>query len=118
MTIHADLAERLRKAARNGTRLHLEPAHVKALLSPGIYGVISTLEAEELNALCDQDNQLDETSKLRARPDISSGRTGSGIVPTATTGRSVGSMVEQRAAEALASEEALRICRRKKRSTN
>lgn len=47
-----ELAKRLRRAARNHGRLHLEPCHVAILMSADIYGVICAREAEEFRRAC------------------------------------------------------------------
>lgn len=58
MTSSSELAGRIRKAARNGSRLHLDPCHVRVLMDPRLYPIIAIMEAEELNALCQQDNPV------------------------------------------------------------
>lgn len=99
MPVIHDLADKLRKAARNGSRLHLDQPHVRALLSPRIYEVITSLEAEELNALCLQDN---EPAARRTPPKlhvISSETSGSGIGGTAMTGVFAGTTQGETASE-------------------
>lgn len=44
------------------------------------------MEAEELNALCQQDNHVTEPQKQLPRSAMSSAPIGSGTAPTATTG--------------------------------
>jgi hypothetical protein len=78
--------------------------------------VLAALEAEELNALCQQDNQPAGESDPLPPTGSSSDHFGFGIAPIATTGQSVGSTDVQRAAEALASAEARQIIRQKKRA--
>jgi hypothetical protein len=118
-----ELADKLRKAARNGSRLHLEQPHVRALLSPRIYEVIASLEAEELNALCLQDNEPAERKtppKLRV---ISSETSGSGIGGTAMTGAFAGTTPGETASEVghaasrSASAAVMRITRQKQPKT-
>ncbi|MBC7603204.1 MAG: hypothetical protein H7255_11185 [Ramlibacter sp.] len=104
------MADKLRKAACNGTRLTLDPAQVQLLMSPRIYKSIAFLELEELTAPCRQDTKPAVVNAPLASSLVPSG---SGIVPTATHGRSVGSTVEQRAADALVSQ-AARLLRRPK----
>ena len=119
LTTFSDLAGKLRRAAKNGTRLHLDEVHVKALLSPRIYGIISNLEAEELNALCDQDNMPVSRSAPPQLRVISSESTGCGTGRTGTTGPSAGTRMEAMgadvalAASRLASEAVKKVSRRK-----
>lgn len=118
----SDLADRLRRAARNGTRLHLDVQHVRVLMSDPIYSAIATAERKELNALCRQDN---EPPTRADGPATSSAPFGSGIAPTVMTGTSAGMKVGTPAAEAvahaasrLASEAAAQISRQRKRATH
>ena len=76
-----ELAKRLRRAARNGSRLHLDPCHVAILMSADIYGAICALEAEEIRQACAD----------AAINDNSVGIIGSGSVPTTAPGAFVGS---------------------------
>ena len=46
------LAQRLRRAARTGRRLHLHPSHVAILMNVEIYGAIAALEAQEIRRPC------------------------------------------------------------------
>ena len=116
-----DLADRLRRAARNGTRLRLDMQHIRVLMSDPIYSAITTAERKEFNALCQQDNEPPVTA---VKPATSSAHFGSGIAPTATIGTSAGIKAETRsdegvghAASRLASEAALQISRQSKRAT-
>lgn len=45
---YGEIARRLRRAVRNGTRLRLEPEHAKALMEPRIYVVLAEAEGEEI----------------------------------------------------------------------
>ncbi|MHA6719684.1 hypothetical protein ACX40Y_09540 [Sphingomonas sp. RS6] len=117
----SDLADRLRRAARNGTRLHLDVQHIRVLMSEPIYSAISMAELKELNAQCQQD---DAPPTAAATPVINSAPSGCGIAQTATIGTSAGIKAEMQqaadvghAASRLASEAALQISRRKKRAT-
>lgn len=113
MSVHAEIATSLRRAVRNGSKLHLSVEHARALLRPPFYALLASLEAEELNALCQQDN---DEMPLPPLPASNSASSGCGIERIAMTGRSVGLMDVQRAAEALVSEEALKMIHQKKPS--
>jgi hypothetical protein len=121
--VYSELNDRLRRAARNGTRLHLDPAHVAALLAPKIYGVLAAAEAEELNGLCGQDNHAATLAAPAQLSAISSGRSGSGIARTAMTGTSAGMTTEPqmdavgRAESRRASAAVGRITHRKRHKT-
>jgi hypothetical protein len=113
ITAHHLMADKLRKAARNGTRLTLDVAQVQLLMSPRIYQAIALLEMEELTAPCRQENEPKEPrSATNLEP------TGSGIARTAALGQSVGWKVEQRAADALVSRAARQLSRPKKLRTH
>lgn len=104
-------AERLRSAARTGRKLHLEPEHVRLLLSEEVYGVISAMEAKEMRAACEPVTVNDN--------DISLETSGSGSGRTASPGTSAGSNVipldaASRGASLLLREEAALMRRRKK----
>ncbi len=73
MTAFAEIANRIRRAARNGERLHLDPAHVLALLASPIYPLIAELESKELAASCQGNNDLGN-SGLRGAPTARNGR--------------------------------------------
>ena len=45
-----EIAARLRRAARNGTRLHLDPEHARVLMQPRFYTVLAAAEGEEIQA--------------------------------------------------------------------
>lgn len=103
--------ERLRSAARTGRKLHLEPEHVRLLLSEEVYAVISTIEAKEMRAAC-------EAATVNHNA-INSETSGSGSGPTAGLGTSAGSNVvpiaaASRGASLLLREEAALIRRRRK----
>lgn len=120
--VYGELMRRLRRAARSGGRLHLEPAHVRALLDPRAYGTLSALEAEELNSLCGQDNQPLVKAE-RVHTAINSVPIGSGIDPIATIGRSAGIQQEMTdeavglAASRLASAAVMKVSPRRRRAT-
>ena len=76
-----ELAKRLRRAARNGSRLHLEPCQVAILMGDNIYGAICALEAEEIRQACAD----------AATNDNSVGIIGSGNAQITAPGASVGS---------------------------
>ena len=104
-------AERLRSAARTGRKLHLEPEHVRLLLSEEVYGVISAMEAKEMRAACDAVTVNDNDIRLET--------SGSGSGGTAAPGTSAGSNVipmdaASRGASLLLREEAALMRRRKK----
>jgi hypothetical protein len=121
--IHCDLNTKLRKAAAKGTRLHLDAAHVQILMSARIYPALAILEAEELNALCHQDNQPLGQQRRRAKTAMSSAPSGCGIERVETTGPSAGTktglteMDVGLAASRLASVAALMVSRHKRPST-
>lgn len=75
-----ELAKRLRRAARNQSRLHLEPCHVAILMGADIYGVICAQEAEEIRKAC----------AAAVTNDNSVGIIGSGNAPTMASGASAG----------------------------
>ncbi|WP_169804534.1 hypothetical protein [Sphingomonas pituitosa] len=89
------LLKRVRRAARNGERLHLGPEHARALMDPRVYAVLCEIESEEFRAGWQVEG---EAVQVPARPRpakpsaSSSGLSGFGIAATATTGTSVGSM--------------------------
>ena len=122
--IHGDLNTKLRRAAANGTRLHLDPAHVQILMSARIYPTLAILEAEELNALCHQDNQPPGPKRRPARTAMSSAPSGCGIEMIGTIGPFVGMKTEQAemdvglAASRLASAAVMQINRLKRHKTH
>lgn len=77
---YAEIANRIRRAARNGGRLHLDPAHVLALLASPIYPLIAELESKELASLCPHSNDLDN-SGLRGAPTARNGRSAGTTAP-------------------------------------
>jgi hypothetical protein len=122
--IFGDMLGRIRRAAKNGTRLHLEPEHVAALLDADIYAVLSAREAQEIRTQC-RPERLDppeEASDAPAAsppafpPALSLALSGSGIAATATTGTSVGSTAVSRAAHRRVSEVAATIRRKRPKS--
>lgn len=48
--IYEEIRDRLRRAARNGERLHLDPRHVRALIASPIFLILAELEQAELKA--------------------------------------------------------------------
>lgn len=113
-TVHHIMASKLRKAARNGTRVTFDPAQVQLLMSPHIYKAIARLELEELTAPCRPESKPAQTFPPTGSSSVPSG---SGIAQTGTHGRSVGLTVEQHAADVLASQAAQKILRQKAQKT-
>jgi hypothetical protein len=117
-----EILDRIRKAARNGTRLHLDYDHAVALLDGDIYAVLSAREAQEIRSRCRQDMPPvpaePESAPAVAPPlppiDSNWGLSGSGIAATGTTGPSVGLMDVQPAAHRRVSEVAAGLRRRKR----
>lgn len=122
-TAYHILASKLRKAARNGTRVTFDPAQVQLLMSPQIYKAIARLELEELTAPCRQDNQPLGPQERAALPAMSSAPTGFGIAQIETTGPSAGTKTEQAemdvglAAGRLASAAVMKVSRLKRNKT-
>jgi hypothetical protein len=119
--VFGEMLSRLRRAAKNGTRLHLDPEHVAALLDDDIYAVLSAREAKEFRSQCRPVQPAERESAPSAElPQLthasSLGHSGSGIVPIGTTGTSAGLMDVQPAAHRRVSEVAaeLRLRTRKK----
>lgn len=75
------LANKLRRAIHNGTKLHLESGEVAMLLHDQIYNAISRLEAEELRNACARDADNDNTNWAAS---------GCGSAPTQEPGASAG----------------------------
>lgn len=48
MNVYGEIARRLRRAARSGTRLHLEVEHARALMDARFYALLTELEGEEI----------------------------------------------------------------------
>jgi hypothetical protein len=119
--IFGEMLSRLRRAARNGTRLHLDPEHVAALLDDDIYAVLSAREAKEFRSQCRPvPLPAPESEPSAAPPQLmlgsNSGLSGFGIVPTGTTGTSAGLMDVQPAAHRRVSEVAADLRRRKRKN--
>ena len=82
-----ELMKRVRRAARNGSKLHLEPEHVRILLCEELYRVMSAIESKEMRAACEaatlNDNEIkSETSGCGNDPTAAAGvYAGSNIVP-------------------------------------
>ncbi len=90
MTCYSGLAHKIRRAVRNGSRLHLDAQQARALMSPPIYPLIALLESDELNSLCEQDNQPARVAAEIPQTVTRLGRSGSGIAPIGTIGPSAG----------------------------
>ncbi|AOW22204.1 hypothetical protein AVM11_08960 [Sphingomonas melonis TY] len=121
--VFVDMLGRIRRAARNGTRLHLDPEHVAALLDADIYAVLSAREAEEIRTQCRPERppqpELDDAppaSPPMLPPALNLAPSGSGIGAIGTTGASAGSMAVSRAAHRRVSEVAKEIRRKKRKS--
>ena len=109
------LTDALERAARNGTRAHLPPEIVRALVSSEAYSLLSGYRIKELQQLW---QESDAQPAPPAAP--SSDRSGSGTGPIATIGRSAGTMTETQfeavghAASQRALEAVHRISRRRR----
>ena len=119
--VFGDMLSRLRRAAKNGTRLHLDPEHVAALLDADIYAVLSAREAKEFRSQCRPVQSAEpENAPSAGLPQLthasSLDHSGCGIVPIGMTGTSAGLMDVQPAAHRRVSEVAaeLRLRTRKK----
>ena len=108
-----DITDQLERAARNGTRAHLAPDLVRALIESGAYPILLAERTKELT------RQWHDRKPQAPPPPIesSSGPIGSNIGPRETTGPSAGTIprLVHDAAERLASEEAQRLSRPRKR---
>jgi hypothetical protein len=119
--VFVEINSRLRRAVRNGTRLHLDPEHARALMQPRFYALLAEAEAQEITSLCASANDSGPPApQPRPSPPANDSRSdniGSGIGPTETTGTSAGSKVVQLAAEEQVSEavEAIRLWNRRRR---
>jgi len=82
-----DITDALERAARNGTRAHLDPELVRALISSDAYPSLLKGRQRELTKLWQERNPVPV-------PEPSSAPSGSGTDRTATTGKSVGTMTE------------------------
>jgi len=115
--VFGEMLSRLRRAARNGTRLHLDPEHVAALLDDDIYAVLSAREAKEFRSQCrlvplPAPESEPSVAPPQLIPDLNSGLSGFGTAPTGTTGTSAGLMDVQPAAHRRVSEVAAELRRR------
>ena len=126
--VFGEMLSRLRRAAKNGTRLHLDPEHVAALLDDDIYAVLSAREAKEFRSQCRPVQPAEpESGPSAALPQLtyasSLDHSGSGIVPIETIGPSAGMPAQQMDASVglAASRSALaavtQVTRRKQRKT-
>ncbi|WP_164518816.1 hypothetical protein [Sphingomonas sp. ABOLG] len=116
--VFTEMLSRIRRAAKNGTRLHLEPEHVTALLDDDIYAVLSAREAMEIRRKC-RPVQQEESAAAPPQPQPGASNlvpSGFGIVPIATTGTSVGSTAVSRAAHRRVSEVAANIRQKRRKS--
>ena len=119
--VFGEMLSRLRRAAKNGTRLHLDPEHVAALLDDDIYAVLSAREAKEFRSQCrpvplpaPESEPSAATPQLMAASNL--GLSGSGIGPIGTTGTSAGLMDVQPAAHRRVSEVSAQLRLRKRKS--
>lgn len=115
--VFGEMLSRLRRAAKNGTRLHLDPEHVAALLDDDIYAVLSAREAKEFRLQCrPAPLPVPESEPSAAPPQLTAdsnlGLSGSGIGPIGTTGTSAGLMDVQPAAHRRVSEVAAELRRK------
>ena len=79
MTCFSEIANRLRRAIRNGERLHLDQEHVIALMTSPIYPALAQLESEEL---ADQwQHNGSDNSGSHGAPTEASGRSAGMIAP-------------------------------------
>ena len=114
----ADLVNSLERAARNGTRAHLDAHIVRALIGSDAYPIILQHKTKEMTDLWQDRN---EPPRRPAEPNLD--RSGSGIAPIGMNGASAGMMtaVEQEAVERAESRRALEVVeqtkRRKRRKT-
>ncbi|VVT17771.1 conserved hypothetical protein [Sphingomonas aurantiaca] len=109
MTQHfTDIAEQLERAARNGTKAHLAPELVRALIQSPAYSIITAERTKELVASWAE----------QPTPGSNSEHTGSNTGRSEMTGPSAGTMQPHvhAAAERLASEAAQEMGRRKRRA--
>ena len=113
------ITDALERAARNGTRAHLDADLVRALIASEAYSLLLADRKKEIISSW-QDNE-----KALPQPvERSSGHSGSGIAPIGTTGASAGMMTEDQqeavglAASRQASEAVAQIARPKRRRTH
>ncbi len=69
----AEILNRMRRAARNGERLHLDAAHVVAIMTSPIYAEMARLEAEELAAQWQSNTDL-VSFGLHGAPTVKNGQ--------------------------------------------
>ncbi|PZR77110.1 MAG: hypothetical protein DI537_43645 [Stutzerimonas stutzeri] len=89
--VFTEIMAKLDRAAINGTKLHLDTEHVRALARSEAYAVLAGLKAKEIAARWDDPNQSPQMTPAASN----SGRSGSGTAPIATIGASAGTMTEQ-----------------------
>lgn len=112
------ITDALERAARNGTRAHLNHDLVRALIASEAYSLLLDDRKKELISAW---QEHDGNPPRPVEP--SSGRSGSGIGPTATTGEYAGTMTAEvreavgHAASQRALEAVNRIGRHKRRKT-
>lgn len=98
-----DLAQRLRSAARTGRRLHLDPEHVRVLLSEEVYRVISAMEAQEIRTACtivnDNDISLETTGSGSGQIVAPGASAGSNVVPMDAASRGASLHLREEAAQ-------------------
>lgn len=85
----APIRDKIERAARNGERLHLDPAQVRALVKSPIYAKLCEMTAEEFASQW-HDDPAPAAQETTTPPASSSAHSGSGIAPIATTGTSAG----------------------------
>lgn len=107
-----EIAEQLERSARNGTKAHLAPDLARALIESAAYPIITAERTKELVATW-QEKQATRIAKAGS----SSAPTGSTIVPSGANGASPGTIPSHvhAADEALASEEAGKLARQRRR---
>lgn len=107
-----EIMDRIERAARNGTRVHLELTHAQALIDSPVYTTLAAQRQKELIAQCRKfsppaaGDAADAEPQPANPPGLKLVDIGSGIAPSETTGRSAGLMEMQRAAEQLVLEAA------------
>jgi hypothetical protein len=119
--VFGEMLSRLRRAAKNGTRLHLDSEHVAALLDDDIYAVLSAREAKEFRSQCRPVLPTERESAPSAAPPqlmagSNSGLSGSGTGPIGMTGTSAGLMDVQPAAHRRVSEVSAQLRLRKRKN--
>ena len=113
-----EITDIFERAARNGTRAHLNHDLVRALIASDAYSLLLADRKKEIVSIWQ-----DHDGAPQSPDEPSLGRSGSGIGPTGTTGASAGMMTveEREAVGRAASQRALeavdRIARRRRHKT-